>query len=210
MQETGETPLAHHHRNVTITRQNDGLLGSLRFDMPLKSLHRPIHRRYNTFVLRGVMSLVLALPALAGFSASAAEPPQALEFSEFFQTPVGRKGLELSDTLRRLNGQRVSLTGYMVKQEHPIAGRFWFAPLPLSLSEHADGDASDLPASTVMVTLDPLQLDRVVEHRSKLLRLTGILDLGRKEDEIGRVTWIRLKLDAEQLAPAISSSKSAP
>jgi hypothetical protein len=145
------------------------------------------------------------------FSASAAAS-QPLDFSEFFKTPVGPRGLELSGTLTRLNGRRVSLRGYMVTQEHPVAGRFLFSPMPLSISEHADGDASDLPASTVTVMLDPSQHDRIVEHRSTPLDLTGTLDLGREEGPTGRVTWIRLRLDPDRLEPASSSptrSKSA-
>ncbi len=45
---------------------------------------------------------------------------------------------------------------------------FWMegctAPRPVQMSEHADGEADDLPASAVVVYLDPRQKDRAVPH----------------------------------------------
>ena len=117
-----------------------------------------------------------------------------LKFSQFFKSPIGPAGLELSDVLRAADGRPVRLVGYMVAQEQARPGRFWLTPRPVRMSEHADGEADDLPAATVTVLLDPAQRERRVAHRDGLVLLTGTLSVGRVEDETGRVSWIRLRL----------------
>ncbi len=117
-----------------------------------------------------------------------------LRFSQFFKSPIGPAGLELSDALLAADGRPVRLVGYMVAQEQARPGRFWLTPRPVRMSEHADGEADDLPAATVTVLLDPTQRERLVAHRDGLVLLTGTLSVGRVEDETGRVSWIRLRL----------------
>lgn len=131
-----------------------------------------------------------------------------LKFSQFFKSPIGPAGLELSDVLRAADGRPVRLVGYMVAQEQARPGRFWLTPRPVRMSEHADGEADDLPAATVTVLLDPSQQDRLVAHRDGLVSLTGTLSVGRVEDETGRVSWIRLRLPPGALeAEAASASR---
>ena len=89
------------------------------------------------------------------------------------------------------------LIGFMVAQEEPAPGRFMLTPRPVTMSEHADGEADDLPPATVTVLLHPSQADRLVPHQRGLIALTGRLDVGRNEEpNTGRVTWVRLHLDA--------------
>ncbi|MDH0864988.1 hypothetical protein [Mitsuaria sp. GD03876] len=140
---------------------------------------------------------------------SSAIAPMELKFSQFFRSPIGPAGLELSDALRGADGRAVRLVGYMVAQEQAKAGRFWLTPRPVRMSEHADGEADDLPASTVTVLLDPAQRERLVAHRDGLVVLTGTLSVGRVEDETGRVSWIRLQLPPGALE-AQSSAAAAP
>ena len=120
-----------------------------------------------------------------------------LRFRDFFSLPVGPRGLELSDTLRQANGQTVSLVGYMVQQESPLAGRFMLTPRPVQMSEHADGQADDLPPATVLVLLDPAQNQMSVPHVPGLVRVSGVLGVGRHEAADGRVSWVRLQLSPE-------------
>ena len=164
-----------------------------------------------------LLPLSLASPASAASAADATVPaaPLELRFSQFFESPIGPAGLALSDTLRAADGRAVRLVGYMVAQEQAKPGRFWLTPRPVRMSEHADGEADDLPAGTVTVLLDPAQRDRLVAHRNGLVSLTGTLSLGRVEDETGRVSWIRLQLPADALAAspdtpdAIASTSAA-
>ncbi len=88
-------------------------------------------------------------------STSTAIPAEVLSFQEFFQTPIGPRGLALSDKTRSLQDQFVTLTGYRVKTDVPTVGWFLLAPLPNQVSPEEDGDANDLPANTVLVTLAP-------------------------------------------------------
>ncbi|PIM51978.1 hypothetical protein CS062_16880 [Roseateles chitinivorans] len=134
-----------------------------------------------------------AAPDTPAPAASTAEVSE-LRFSQFFKSPIGPAGLELSDALLAADGRPVRLVGYMVAQEQARPGRFWLTPRPVRMSEHADGEADDLPAATVTVLLDPAQRERLVAHRDGLVLLTGTLSVGRVEDETGRVSWIRLRL----------------
>ncbi|MDD5296331.1 MAG: hypothetical protein PHU46_05400 [Rhodocyclaceae bacterium] len=122
------------------------------------------------------------------------DPALELRFSDFFHLPVGPGGLELSPVLQQARGRTVRLVGYMVQQEVPVAGRFMLAPRPVQMSEHADGDADDLPPATLLVYLDPDQQGWVVPHMRGLVSVTGVLAVGRQEDPDGRVSWVRLQL----------------
>lgn len=128
---------------------------------------------------------------LAGRSAS------EIRFRDFFRAPVGPAGLEISDALRRADGSSVRLVGYMVQQENPPLGRFLLTPRPVQMSQHADGEADDLPPATVAVYLDPGQRDWVVPYVRGLVAVSGLLAVGRHEESDGRVSWVRLQLDAD-------------
>jgi hypothetical protein len=165
--------------------------------------HRSSFRRR---LLAGLPAWLLAAGLQAAPNAESpsvparAAAPLELKFSQFFRQPIGDRGLVLSDALRAADGQEVRLVGYMVAQEQPQPGRFWLTPRPVRMSEHADGEADDLPPATVTVRLDPSQQDRLIPHQDGLLVLTGRLRVGRAEDETGRVSWVRLELPPDALA----------
>ena len=151
------------------------------------------------------LRLLLAAAAVAwigsaeaqAIDGSVARKATELRFSDFFRNPVGARGLEVSDALRQADGQNVRLVGYMVLQETPTPGRFMLTPRAVQMSEHADGDADDLPPATVVVYLDTSQRDWVVPHERGLVALNGVLHVGRFEERDGRVSWVRLELDPE-------------
>ena len=120
-----------------------------------------------------------------------------MAFSDFFQMPFGPKGLTFTNKAKALVGQRVSITGYMVKMEQPIAGQFILSPRPVEINDHADGDANDLPAHAVLVLLDTVQAEALVPYRSGLVQIEGQLELGRQETGQAQVSWIRLRLDKD-------------
>ncbi len=131
-------------------------------------------------------------------SATAQATPIALRFSDFFKFPVSSKGLEMSTALLQAQGKNVTLTGYMVQQENGAKpGQFLFTPRPVQMSEHADGDADDLPPATVLVKLAPEQAEWVVPHTRGLIQLQGRLSVGRQEGADGRVTWVQLQLNPD-------------
>ena len=124
-------------------------------------------------------------------------PPDVTEvrFGDFFVRPVGATGLELTETLRQLDGRRVRILGYMVNQEEAPAGRFLFSPLPgQQVHEHDNGLADDLPASTVFVSVPTLP-DKAVPFVPGLMLLTGTLSVGNRAEPDGRISLVRLALD---------------
>jgi len=141
---------------------------------------------------------LLALVGLIALPAWAAPP--TLAFADFFAQPIGPRGLEPTAALKAADGQEVRLVGFMVRREHPQAGSFLLTPRPVTMAEHADGEADDLPAATVTVVLDASQRQRLVAYQPGPVALTGRLEVGPAEDETGRVSWVRLRLAADALA----------
>lgn len=123
-----------------------------------------------------------------------AQNPEIITFKSFYKLPVGSHGLEMSDDLRNSNGKERKIVGYMVQQERPHLGRFLLSPRPVQMSEHADGEADDLPAALVTVYLDDSQKDWAVPHTRGLISLTGTIEVGRHEESDARVSWVRMRL----------------
>lgn len=144
-----------------------------------------------------VAALWVGATQAQSIAGAAADSATEMHFRDFFHMPVGAKGLDPSAALLRAAGSRVRLVGYMVQQEQAPPGRFLLVPRPVQMNEHADGDADDLPPSTVLVYLDPAQRDWIVPHVRGLVAVTGTLSVGRNEESDGRVSWVRLQLDPD-------------
>lgn len=132
-----------------------------------------------------------------------------LKFGDFFVQPVGARGLELTETLRRLDGKRVRILGYMVQPEKPVPGMFVFTAIPVRVNEERFGD--DLPPAALFVSM-PKDRGQVVPHTPELLLLTGTLSVGNREEADDRVSTVRLALEIpEPVAKKIfhSSAKGA-
>lgn len=129
-------------------------------------------------------------------------PPEGvaeLKFSEFFNSPAGPLGLEPTAKLRSLDGRRVRLLGFMVRQAKPSPGIAILAPFALATNEYEYGLADDFPPNVVFVEV-PRFADLAVPFTPGPLLLTGTLELGRREEADGRVSLVRLRLDAEPVA----------
>lgn len=160
-------------------------------------------RVLSGLLLSGILSIICASLAWAQppacLASSGNHTVSEIRFNDFFKFPVGAAGLQMTDSLRLANGKTICLVGYMVKQENPMVGRFMLTPLPLETNEHADGEADDLPVSTVVVHLDESQQSFNIPHTPGLIALQGVLKVGRHEDEDGRISWIQLQLTADQI-----------
>ena len=153
---------------------------------PASALCQPLWR---TFWQGAALALMCASAAMAQ-----TQTPLSLRFADFYQQPQSGQGPQMTEVLRSADGRDVRLVGYMVQMEAPIPGRFMLSPRPVQMSEHADGDADDLPPATVLVKLAPAQSTWVVPHTPGLIELAGILSVGRQEADDGRVTWVQLQL----------------
>lgn len=148
--------------------------------------------------LKNIFLAVLA-STLSLQAASTKLPPlpngvTELKFSEFFATPVGPRGLILTDKLRSLEGQRVRILGYMAHRDGQPPGAFLFTPFPVQIHDHDNGLAEDFPASAVLVSVPTLR-EQPVPFVPGLMLLTGTLSLGNRPEPDGRISMVRLELD---------------
>src|SRR5215813_9485842 len=126
-------------------------------------------------------------------SSTGPEPAVALSFKEFFEaTP---RELKPSQKLLSLNGKRVRMVGYMARMERVVPGAFYLVPHPVMCDEEGGG-TSDLPVENVLVLVRSAK-DREIAFIPRPVEVTGILEVGNREEEDGRVSAIRLTLDAK-------------
>lgn len=154
-----------------------------------------------------LLGLALAAPLLPHTLAQAAEPAMAatdLTFREFYQRPVGPRGLAPTPRLLGLDGQRVRLLGYMARQSEATAGVFILAPLPVTMGDEDESYADDLPAAAVYVHLAGRDAEAAPAWRPGLLAVSGTLQVGAADEPDGRKSMVRLLLDdaAPATAPA--------
>lgn len=149
--------------------------------------------------------LVPAEPATGAVTTSPADKPNPLppppegviDFSldRLYVSPAGRRGLEFTPEARQLDGKRVRLTGFMVRQTQPVPWCFLLSPISLSLHEREYGLAEDLPPSALHIFY-PRSLPPVLPWERRPLVATGILSLGNREEADGRISAARLTIDS--------------
>ena len=153
---------------------------------------------------------LLCAATLLGSVAAQAGPQAAdLKFREFFQLPVGPRGLAPSARLLSLDGQPVRITGYLAHQEalSAAAGIALLTPLPVSLGDEDESFADDLPASTLYLHLAGPLAARTISYRPGLVSLTGTLQVGAQREADGRASFVRLVLDPESASVLLESPK---
>jgi hypothetical protein len=162
------------------------------------------------------------------------EGVEELKFSEFFRLPVGPRGLECSDRLRALDGKKVRILGFQVREQlsnctdcttetarpsakprpawinHLVPGRLLLSPSPATINMAHYGLADDLPPQILCVNAPEL-FGEPVPFTPGLLLLTGTLSVGNKTEADGRISIVRLELDAppESQGPDLSSAAPA-
>ena len=132
-----------------------------------------------------------------------------LGFDEFFKMPVGRFGLEMSDKLKSLDGKKVRLRGFMVKEDRcrgghahnpadadkeVVKGRFMLSPAPVMISYACFGTSDDLFPQTVFVRIPELA-NKPVPYSSTPLEIIGTLSVGPSQEPDDRISQVRLVLD---------------
>lgn len=159
-------------------------------------------------------------------------PPPAgvahVEFNEFFKSPIGRRGAEFTDRAKSLDGKRVRVVGFMVRAAHEEGSHaghnhgpadnershapkrtFMLSPYPITINDAEYAQADDLPLNTVFVQVapdDPVNIKFVPGP----FVVTGVLELGRREEFDNRVSWVRVKLDEPLKLGAAGGSTSQP
>lgn len=169
----------------------------------------PAHETPGTLVVDATAVTLLRSLVAANNPASNTDATE-LKFSDLYRLPIGREGLEPSPKLRALNGKRTRMSGYMVHQELASPGVFILTPVPVATEEISDGMADDMPAAQVFVHLPDSCKDIALPHTRALLRVEGVLDVGARNESDGRVSSVRLQLDAVPLAAQSVASVQVP
>ncbi len=143
-----------------------------------------------------------ALVATFGFSFlrhKGAEPPSAATAAAAVPTldlsQLLDPGVELrpSKQALALSGKRVRLQGFMVQMELPSTGSFFVASHPVTCDEAGAG-IGDLPLDAVRV-IAPSSKGKVIPWMRGPLEMSGVFEVGNREEEDGRVSAFRLTLD---------------
>ena len=119
----------------------------------------------------------------------------SLAFDEFFVLPVGPRGLTLTEKLKSLDGKRVRILGYMVRQDEPLPNTLLLTEKPVTIEEH-EGGFSDLPTAYVRVVV-PSAKDKPVSYTPRPLLLTGVLSVGPHAEKDDTISLVRLTLENE-------------
>lgn len=104
------------------------------------------------------------------------EGVEEISFKEFYQLPVGPRGLEPSAKLLSLNGKRVRILGFMGEMRRADKRNIIFAPVPLKPQPEEYGLCDDIPATHVLVTI-PGNPDESIPFSAAPMLLTGVLSL---------------------------------
>jgi hypothetical protein len=148
----------------------------------------------------------LALAASLALSSNDApsRDPALLDLRDLFVTDDGRS--RLSPRTAALAGERVRVQGYMVHMEDPPDGAFYLAARPIDQDESGAG-TGDIPASSVRVRVREAE-GAQVPWTPRPIEVVGTLEVGREEDDEGRVSFVRVVL--EDPSPAAKRQVAAP
>ena len=148
-------------------------------------------------------------PRTKGSAPGARTPPSSaapLSFKEFFE--ASPRELKPSQKLLSLNGKRVRMVGYMARMERIVPGAFYLVPHPVMCDEEGWG-TSDLPVENILVLVRSAK-NKEIAFIPRPVEVTGILEVGNREEKDGRVSAIRLTLDGPPGKPKQAKSTIKP
>jgi hypothetical protein len=99
-----------------------------------------------------------------------------IEFSELYV--FGPRAPELTAKARSLQGRMVTVVGFMVLLQRPVAGGFYLAAYPVGADE-SGGGRGDLPPTAILV-LPRAAAGREVAYVPGALEVTGVLEVGNR------------------------------
>ena len=144
-------------------------------------MNRPLSRRACLAGISTGLTLATLGPARAATS--------DLAFDELYAS-FSALGLEFSDKLKRLTGQRVRINGFMAPPLKAEAQFFVLTQVPMALCPFCSSDA-DWPENILVVYLDRKQ---TFTPPNQLIAATGVLERGSWTDpDTGFVSQLRLR-----------------
>jgi hypothetical protein len=140
-----------------------------------------------------MISVALALAAIlaAPGPALADLAPATLQLDRLYAaTPAGNR---IAPEVEALAGHRVRLVGFMVHMEEPPRAAFYVTTRPIDADE-SGGGTGDLPPGAARVEVPWLEGE--VPFVRGPIEVVGVLQVERAEDDAGRVSWIRVVMEA--------------
>jgi len=134
-------------------------------------------------------------PPVATGPTATRKPAATLRFGDLINE--GPSGPKVSDIAHAADGQRVRMVGYMAHLELGPTDGFYLSPTPVH-GDEMGGGTGDLPLASVRVHLDPVP--KALPDVDGLVAVEGRFELGPKEDQDGRVSHLRLFVDAPPLS----------
>lgn len=152
--------------------------------------------------LKAALRIVAWVVPLATAAAAEPTPPaetiSSLAFEDFFKRPIGPRGLEPGAALLALAGTRVSLSGFVAHGPDPQPALAILAPVPVAIGDEDEGLADDLPASVAYLRWTDPRIARGLASCRRAVNVTGRLELGRRAEPDGRMSFVRLDVDGVQ------------
>lgn len=121
---------------------------------------------------------------------------QELRFQDVFKPVIGDRGPEYTDRIKSLDGKRVRVTGFMVRENQRTPGVFMFAPWPSRIESDGFCLNEDYPPSTIHVLVGGAPA-RLVPFTPSRVSLVGILEVKPLPMPDGRNCVACLRLDPE-------------
>lgn len=178
---------------------------------------RPLLASVPRMPISHMIEEVGELPALP-------EGVSELRFKDFYKSPAGPRGLEMTEALKKLDGAKVRLVGYFVFEDwascscppdssadaaprkarrslpawmkHVVPGRIMMASRPVTVSLGHYGLCDDLPPQVAFLNIAS-KYGEPVFFRPGLFAITGTLTLGAKDEPDGRVSQVRIAVESE-------------
>jgi hypothetical protein len=153
-------------------------------------------------------TLALALAFLAAGDSAHWPPSQEPARLALAQLYVSTEhGARVAPDVEALRGRRVSTVGFMVRMEQAPKGAFYLTRQPAESDEGGAG-TGDLPPGALRVEVPQLGGEEIA-WVADVVEAIGTLEVGRAEDPDGRVSWLRVVVDARDAAAAPARKTSA-
>lgn len=129
--------------------------------------------------------LALLVVATIGVGALAQTRAKPVDLPMGAMLKESGRGLESTDSLRKLDGHRVRLKGFMAQMEEPPKGGFWLVPRPV-FQDESGGGTGDLPPNSVFVIVRSSP-SKSISYLPGGITVTGTLKLSNKSPRISLV-----------------------
>lgn len=131
------------------------------------------------------LCLAIWVVAAFGVGASAQNRATPVDLPMSAMLKESGRGLEATENLRKLDGHRVRLKGFMAQMEEPPKGGFWLVPRPV-FQDESGGGTGDLPPNSVYVIVRSSP-NKSISYLPGSITVTGTLKLSNKSPRISLV-----------------------